>query len=346
MSIKITRRSFTLGASAALSIGAGTGFSHAATGDVVVGTWGGDYQTLLQKNVADAISQPAGLGVTRDTASEPLRKTKILSERRLPRGSLDVATFTSPASYEMWKSGALEELDDVKIPNLKHVLPILRTPYAIPHIYTGRVILYNPKFITTKPTSYADLWKPEYAGKVGLIDIQYQTTIESAAMINGGTLSNIEPGKEKLLELKKLGAKIYPTNEAMAQALKNEECAICIMWLARGVMWQKAGIPVEVAYPKEGVVLYISEIAVPKNARNKPGAFAFLNDVLAPAPQIAFATTMGYSPTVDNSGIDAPLASSVALPPEAQKNALKQDYEYLANNDAQFLDWWTKVFKS
>ena len=64
MSIKITRRSFTLGASAALSIGAGTGFSHAATGDVVVGTWGGDYQTLLQKNVADAISKPAGLGGT------------------------------------------------------------------------------------------------------------------------------------------------------------------------------------------------------------------------------------------------------------------------------------------
>ena len=45
------------------------------------------------------------------------------------------------------------------------------------------------------------------------------TTIESAAMINGGGVSNYEPGKEKLLELKKMGVKIYPTNEAMAQAL-------------------------------------------------------------------------------------------------------------------------------
>ncbi|NKX17048.1 hypothetical protein HGG75_22640 [Ochrobactrum pseudogrignonense] len=78
----------------------------------------------------------------------------------------------------------------------------MRTNYSIPHIYTGRVILYNPKQVSPAPTSYADLWDPKYAGRVGVIDLQYQTTIESAAMIAGGSASDYEPGKAKLLELK------------------------------------------------------------------------------------------------------------------------------------------------
>lgn len=266
----INRRHFNLGLGTALASGATFGAgARAASGQVVVGTWGGDYQNLQQQHIADPIMKPMGVEVVFDPANDSVRKTKLMAERRLPRGSMDVAALTASGSYEMWKNGAIEELDESKIPNLKNALPSLKTKYSVPHIYTGRVILYNPKLVKTPPTSYADLWKPENAGKVGVIDIQYQTTIESAAMINGGSLTNYEPGKEKLLELKKMGVKIYPTNEAMAQALKTEECAMCIMWQARGVMWQRAGIPIEIVVPKEGVVLYISDMSVPKNARNR-----------------------------------------------------------------------------
>ena len=150
----------------------------------------------------------------------------------------------------MWKNGALEEVDEGKVPNLRNVLPELKTKYSAPHICTGRAILYNPKLVRTPPASYADLWAPENAGKVGVIDIEYQTTIESAALVNGGSLGDYEPGKAKLLGLKSAGAKIYPANEAMAQALKTEEVGLCSMWRARGVQWREAGIPVEIAYPK------------------------------------------------------------------------------------------------
>jgi putative spermidine/putrescine transport system substrate-binding protein len=318
----------------------------AASGQAVVGTWGGDYQNLQQQHIVEPILKPAGVDVVFDTANDTVRKTKLMVERRLPRGSMDVACLTASGSYEMWKNGAIEDLDESKIPSLQYVNPRLRTKYSVPHIYTGRVILYNPKLVKTAPTSYADLWKAEYAGKVGVIDIQYQTTIESAALVNGGSLTNYEPGKEKLLELKKMGVKIYPTNEAMAQALKTEECAICIMWQARAVMWQNAGIPIEIAVPKEGVVLYISDASIPKNARNKEAAYAYLNAILDPRAQTAFAKAMGYAPTIQNVDLDPQLASKVLLPPEVQKNFMVQDQEYLAKNDPQLQEWWNKVFKA
>jgi putative spermidine/putrescine transport system substrate-binding protein len=319
--------------------------AQAAGGQVVVGTWGGDYQNLLQAHVAEQVMKPEGIEVIYDTGGDPARRVKLMAERRLPRGSMDIAALNAAGCYEMWKNGAVEELDFSKIPNSKHIIAPLRSKYSVPHIYSGQVILYNPKLIKNKPTSYADLWAPENQGKVGIIDIQYIGTIQSAAMINGGTMSNYEPGKEKLLELKKTGVKIYPTNEAMAQALKTEECGMCIMWKARGVMWQNAGIPIEIANPKEGIVLYVSEMVMAKNARNKDQAYAWLDALLDPRAQGDFAKHMGYAPTIDNATLEPSLASRVMFEPEVQNAFILQDQDYLAKADAGLQEWWNKVFK-
>jgi putative spermidine/putrescine transport system substrate-binding protein len=350
MTGSITRRRFVQGLGAGAAVaglapkGSLVGRAEAAGGPVVVATWGGDYQSLMDEYIAKPLMTPAGYQIVFDTGMDSARKTKLLAEQHLPRGSMDVVALTHAGSYEMWKNGTLAELDMAKMPNYSHVSEKLRSSYSVPHIYTGRVILYNPKYVKEKPTSYADLWNPAYAGKVGVIDIQYQTTIESAAMIAGGGMSNYEPGKAKLLELKKQGVKIYPTNEAMASALKTEEVWMCIMWKARGVMWQNAGIPIEMANPKEGIVLYVSDLVMPKNARNKDGAYAWLNALLDPSAQVEFARRMGYNPTVDNVNIPADLKARIDFPPEV--TYLTPDQDYLAKNDGGFKDWWDKEFKA
>jgi putative spermidine/putrescine transport system substrate-binding protein len=342
----LTRRNFGIlagGSAAAAALGVKP--SMAQGNQVVVGTWGGDYQNLQQAHIVDPMMKPKNIEVVFATGNDTERKVKLMAEKRLPRGSMDIVCLTQSGAYEMYKNDTLLEIDYSKLANAKHIVPQLKTKYSVPHIYTGRVILYNPKMIKTPPTSYADLWKEENKGKVGVIDIQYQTTIESAAMINGGSLDNYEPGKEKLLELKKMGVKIYPTNEAMAQALKTEECGMCIMWRARGVMWQNAGIPIEIAFPKEGLVLYVSEMVVAKNARNKDAAYAYLDAMLDPGPQVSFAKNMGYTPTASNVTIEGDLGPRVMFTPEVQKTIMVQDFEYLAKNDPQLQEWWNKVFK-
>lgn len=338
----ITRRAFGALSASALLSSALPGLAQ-ARGRVIVGTWGGDYQSLQQANIVDTVLKDSGLQVVFDPAAETVRKSKILAERRLPRGTMDVACLTRQGTYEMYANGALEELDETKIPNLAKVHPFLRTKYSVPHMYTGRVILYNPKEVNPAPSSYADLWDPKYAGRVGVIDIQYQNTIESAAMIAGGGPSNVEPGKEKLLELKKQGVKIYPTNEAMAQALKSGEVVMCIMWNARGFMWKNAGIDVDVAIPKEGLALYISDVGVPKNAPNKEAAFAYLNAMLDERPQAAFAEKMGYAPPNSTVTLDPALAAVIDYKPDQQ--FVQPDLEYMAKVDASLQSWWEKDFK-
>ena len=320
--------------------------ANAAGGKVVVGTWGGDYQNLIQKNIAAPLLQPDGIEVIYDTDNDSPRKTKMMAQKMLPHGTMDISALNRAGSYEMYKAGTLLDIDTSKIPNYKHVIPKLATTWSVPHIFSGRIILYNPKFITEKPTSYTDLWNPKYAGHVGIIDIQYQTTIQSAAMISGGSFTNYEPGKAKLMELKKTGFKMMPTNEAMAQALKTEDVWMCIMWKARGVMWQNAGVPVQIAAPKEGVVTYISDFTVPKNAPNKDGAYAFLNAMLDPKPQEGFIEDMGYNPTVDDVELTTAMAKRVGFTEEEKKLLLVEDSDYLAKNDSQLKEWWDKEFKA
>jgi putative spermidine/putrescine transport system substrate-binding protein len=130
----ITRRNFNAGAAALLGASLGTAaFGQAkASGRVVVGTWGGDYQKLQQLNIVDTLMTPAGVETVFDTANDTVRKTKLMAEKPLPRGSMDVVALTGQGSYEMWKNNVLEEIDESKVPNIKHVPQSLRVPYGIP----------------------------------------------------------------------------------------------------------------------------------------------------------------------------------------------------------------------
>ena len=161
----------------------------------------------------------------------------------------------------------------------------------------------------------------------------------------GGKINNLEPGKKLLLECKKAGMRIYPTNEAFAQGLKQDEFGIGVMWKARVVQWQNAGIKVQTVAPKEGVPMYVSGFVMPKNAPNKEGAYAWLDAMMAASAQENFAIDMGYNPTVTNAKVADDLQKRIGFTPEEQKRLVDLDYGYMGKNDVDFQDWWNKSFK-
>lgn len=342
----ITRRHFlSAGAGAAAALGAGAPLARADTGQVVVGTWGGDYGQLLSDLIDKPLLAPKGIEVLQDVANADPRKTKLLAERQSRRGSMDVACLSDSDEYLVAELNAFERVDDKKVPRLDKVFPALRTETAIPHIYSAEVILYNKNRVKTPPTSYADLWDPKWQGKVGLVDILYLANTTAAALAGGGSVSNFDPAEKKLMELRSLDVKIYPSNEAMASALKSEEVWLTVMWLARGYMWKKAGIPLAHVVPKEGAVSIVFEASVPRNARNKEGGFAYLNAMLDPKAQIAFADKMGYVPTVSDAVLPEEIAKQVSLSEAERAKLLKPDYKYQAERSQRTLDFWNKQFK-
>lgn len=345
MSDRVTfNRRTVLGGTAALAAGAALPAFAQDNKRIVVGTWGGDYSRLLAKNIETPLLAPKGWDVVKAEENAPPRKAKMMAEKALRRGTSDVQGFSATDMYELSQLGLVEPIDYAKMPNAKNLIPAMKYPYGIGHIYSGKVVLFNPKLMSP-PTGFADTLDPKHGNKLGIIDIQYQYTMLAAALASGGTMGNFEPGKARLMACKNAGARIYPSNEAFAQALKTEEIACGIMWKARAVQWQNAGITVQTVAPKEGVPMYVSGFVMPKNAPNKPGAYAYLDAMMAASAQEAFAVDMGYNPTVTNAEVPADVQKRIGFTADEKKLLVDLDYAYMAKNDTAFQDWWNKSFK-
>lgn len=84
---------------------------------------------------------------------------------------------------------------------------------------------------------------------------------------------------------------------------------------------------------------------MPKNARNPEGGMAYMNALLDPAVQKAFAEKMGYLPTVKNGEISPELEEKIGFS-EAEQNRLWQpDFDFILENQAKLLDTWNRVLK-
>jgi putative spermidine/putrescine transport system substrate-binding protein len=339
-SFMINRRT-ALGAAAAFAA-----FPAAAQDNkkIIIGTWGGDYSRLLTKNIDTPLLVPAKWECVHAEENADPRKAKMMAEKVLRRGTSDVQGLSANDMYDMNEQGLAEQLDYSKMANAKNLIPTMKYPYGIGHIYSGKVVLYNPDMMEA-PSGFADTLDPKHGNKLGIIDIQRQYNMVAAALASGGSVSNFEPGKERLMACRKAGARIYPSNEAFAQALKTGEIACGIMWKARAVQWQNAGIKVQTVAPKEGVPMYVSGFVMPKNAPNKEGAYAWLDAMMAPSAQEGFAVDMGYNPTVTNAKVPDDVQKRIGFTAEEQKRLVDLDYGYMSKNDSAFQDWWNKSFK-
>ncbi|GLR87931.1 ABC transporter substrate-binding protein [Bradyrhizobium iriomotense] len=334
------------GAVGASLIGPGGQALGQSGGRLVVGTWGGDYARLLDKHIDKPFLVPAGYEVIQDLSGDPERRAKMLAEKRLRRGSSDIQALADTTMYQVFDQGLTHEIDYSRIPNAKNLLANMRPNFGVYGIYSGMVVLFNPDRLPTAPTSYAEILDPKFGSNIGVIDIQYRHNIATAALIAGGSVTKIEEGKRLLMELRRAGLRIYPTNEAYAQGLQTGEIIGGIMWKARALQWQAAGIKVRAVTPKEGFIPYISGFVIPKNAPNLDGAYAYLNAVLEPKVQLGFAVDLGYDGTVSNAGIPADLQARIGFSAEevAKMNAL--DFKFFFEHEAEIKSWWDQTFKA
>ena len=192
------------------------------------------------------------------------------------------------------------------MPNLKHVLPDLRMPAFVPHIYSAQVLVYNPDTVKRAAADDERSARSEVEGQDRHGRHRRAVGDEAASLHETGTTTDFDKAKAFMLKLNANGLRLYPETDALAPAFKSGEIEVGMIWLARTFMWQNAGFPVKGNFPKEGAILYVSGMVVPKNAPDKDAAYKYMNAMLEPSAQQGFAAHMGYLPTVDN----APLSGS------------------------------------
>jgi putative spermidine/putrescine transport system substrate-binding protein len=338
--MKLRRRAALAGA-ATLAVAPAIIRPVGAAGRCVVGTWGGDYARLLRENIDDPILKPEGIDVVQDVGDESPRYAKLVAQKMLPRGSMDIACFGAPNGFRAGQAGLIEKLDPAKAPNLKNVSDFLRNDYFVPHIWSAQVIAYNPQTVKDPPQSFADLLDPKWKGKVGVVATAGFWLMMAAGLYASGNPSDFDKAKPLIMKLNDNGLHLYPETDNLAPAFKSGEIDVGMIWFARTVMWRNAGFPVQGRYPKEGAILYVSGMVVPKNAPDKETIWKYVDGMLNAAAQRGFAEHMGYRPTVDDADLTGKIAEQLALP-DPRPKLLQPDYAYTTKVQAEMQDWWDK----
>ena len=108
-------------------------------------------------------------------------KPKALAENTKMSFGGDVNPYDviHPSDYMidvLTREGVLQKLDQEKLPNKKNLDVSLvgaygiSVDYLVPYQMGTQAIIYNSKTVTDPPASWADLWRPEYKGRIVAVD--------------------------------------------------------------------------------------------------------------------------------------------------------------------------------
>ncbi|MBP2148171.1 ABC transporter substrate-binding protein [Xanthobacter flavus] len=326
---------------AALSL---PGLARAQDKTLVVSNWGGDWNERTIKFVEAPLVESQGIKIVRDLGMEPERKAKLIAEKRLRRGTIDVIHINEGDSVELYGQEVIENIDFSKVPNYANVVPALKSkPFFVPWLYSGVTIIYNKDKVPNPPKSYAELWDKKWAGKIGLTNQLYFNYIMMAGLIKGGSVTNTEEGKARLIELKELTQpRIYAAHQQLGAGLVNGEVDIAVNYKARGLQWANDGAPLAIGYPSEGAIAVMFGAALPKKAPSPELSLIYFNAMLDPKAMAGLAGASFYAPANGKAELSPELKAKVDFT-AAEAAALKfPDYAHVAKNTAEWLEWWNK----
>ncbi len=149
-------------------------------------------------------------------------------------------------------------------------------------------ITYNPEKIKAPPTSWADIWKPEFKGRVGITNLNSTLGtgwLVEIARMRGGNEGNVDAGFKAIEELKPNLAAVAANPGALATLYQQGQIDIGPGNFNAIQILKARGVPVEFVAPKEGAIAFQTSIHIVKNSPNKELAIKLIEAALSPEVQ-------------------------------------------------------------
>lgn len=272
--------------------------------DVIVAIRGGQLGDFYIKTLGPMFEKKFGTKVTFTVDTSGPALAKVRAEGSSPRTCV---LWTIPTiQTEGERLGLYEKLDYAKLPNLKDVDSSLVDPenFAVPKSVDYIGITYNEKIFALKgftpPTSWPDLFKPEYKGRMALespADSYGQVTVAGLAAVM--EKSPDQRGANAVMDrVVKAGQDILwgSSPAAMTQLLTQTD--VWIAAFSSSYVWQAidSGAPLKFVHPKEGSFPVASHWAIIKNCPNQKAAYDWVNWHISPEIQALEAEAVSRFP--------------------------------------------------
>ena len=262
---------------------AGTGL---AQGVVNVFNW----EDYINEDVLEMFEAETGIKV--NMMNFTTNEDMLVKVRNSPQ-SFDVVFPSDYAIERMISEDLLAELDQNNIPNLMFLDPNLLDPlydpgnlHSVPYMWGTVGILYNTTMVADPITSWGALFDTQYQKSVIMLDSP-RDSIGLALKYLGYSMNTRNPlelyeAKDLLIKQKNDGiVKAYQVDE-IKDKMAAGEAAMAVTW--SGDAQYAIELNEDLAYivPEEGSNIWVDGMVIPKAAKNKDNAEAFINFLCRP----------------------------------------------------------------
>jgi spermidine/putrescine transport system substrate-binding protein len=251
-----------------------------------------------------------------------------------------VNSCVDEATLEMVNKGLYAPLDVSRLTNWDDIWPSMKAlpgvqvdgkVYLVPADAGTAGILYNADVVTTPPTSWLDLFDPQWAGQASMEDISV-TAIDIGALVNGisdpltMTSDQLEQVKSYLIDHRDQFRTFWKGAADIKSQFKSGEVVISSGYPDYAKQLRREGVNVQFAVAKEGQMLWTCGYGISPDAENLDAAYALLNWYSSVPPQVYAATEFNYitsnmtvgdlltKEAIENSGLDTFGQASNAIP--------------------------------
>jgi putative spermidine/putrescine transport system substrate-binding protein len=333
-----------------LSLAGARGLSlpaDAQSREVVFYGFGGTHEKNMRERVIPPFEAKHRAKVVYVTGTATSSFAKVRAQKDRPEGDV---LWTNDVLHVVGKRlGLYEKLDAQRVTNLKDVIDLARDPENIGVMqgFQAEGLQYNTRVFKEKgwppPTSWYDLWKPEFKGRVGLYGASgayMHYFIPFLARLEGGNERNVDGAFRKLKELAPAAPTFASAPAELDNLLKQGEVWITFNGSSRVYELAATGFPTDFVYPKEGAIVFGNWFEVLKGAPHPDLAQEFVNYLISAEAQELFARYVFFGPINKHTKLDPETAKRVPHGPEQLARLVKLDY--VAMNEQ--LAAWTERF--
>lgn len=256
------------------------------TNQVIVYNWG----EYLDPEVITLFEKETGINVVYEEF-----ETNEIMYPKVQSGAIayDVVCPSDYMIQRMIENDLLAELNFDNIPNVKNIGQEYfkqsrqfdsENKYSVPYCWGTVGILYNKTMVDEPIDSWSVLWDKKY-----IDNILMQDSVRDAFAValkykghslNSTDLDELEEAKELLIEQKPL-VQAYVIDQVRDKMIGNE-AAIGVIYSGEAIYTQLENPNLEYVIPKEGSNVWIDSWVIPKNAKHKENAEAFINFLCRP----------------------------------------------------------------
>lgn len=186
------------------------------------------------------------------------------------------------------REGILAKLDQSKLPNKKNLNAELISAYGdtldylVPYQMGTQAIVYNSETVSNPPNSWADLWNPDYEGRIVSVD-DNRVVIGMALLtlgydINTTDEAQLEEAKQKLLELMP-NIRVFDSDSPKTPLVAGD-VDLGIVWNGEAFLAQQENPAFKYVFPEEGSIIFFDGMSIPVNAPHPDVSYAWFNYLL------------------------------------------------------------------